>query len=118
MLLGEGERANSEPPQRSGTRGGRPRRTPAQNLLVRLRRHQEAILRFLRELDVPFDNNQAERDLRMAKVQQKGSGGFRSWEGASAFARIRGYISTLRKQGLPVLDALRDTLQGRPLLPA
>jgi transposase len=83
-----------------------------------MRRHQDAVLYFLRDLDVPFDNNQAERDLRMAKVQQKISGGFRSEEGAVAFARIRSYVSTLGKQGLPILTALRDTLDGHPLVPA
>lgn len=117
-LLAEGDAANPEPPQRAGKRGGRLRRTPAQNLLLRLRRHRDAVLYFLRDLAVPYDNNQAERDLRMAKVQQKISGGFRSAHGAAVFARIRGYISTLRRQRLPLLQALHSVLQGQPLLPA
>jgi len=117
-LLAEGDAANPEPPQRAGKRGGRLRRSPAQNLLLRMRRHRDAVLYFLRDLDVPFDNNQAERDLRMAKVQQKISGGFRSAQGAAVFARIRSYLSTLRKQELSILPALRSALQGRPLLPA
>ncbi|HEY0093262.1 MAG TPA: IS66 family transposase [Archangium sp.] len=121
-LLAEGDAANPEPPQPARQRGGRPggrlRRSPAQNLLLRLHRHRDAVLYFLRDLDVPFDNNQAERDLRMAKVQQKISGGFRSAQGADVFARIRSYISTLRKQGAPLLPALSAALQGATLLPA
>ena len=118
VLLGEAERAHTEPPQRKGVRGGRLKRTPVQNLLRRMQRHRAAVLRFLHDLEVPFDNNQAERDLRMLKVQQKISGGFRSEEGAARFARIRGYLSTLRKQNLPILGALRDTLQGHRPPPA
>jgi hypothetical protein len=66
---------------------------------------------------VPFDNNQAQRDLRMMKLKQKISGEFRSVEGAQMFARIRGYISTLKKQGLNVLDALKQVFLGNPTMP-
>ncbi len=65
----------------------------------------------------PFDNNQAERDLRMLKVQQKVSGSFRAPGGAAAFARLRGYLSTLRKQGRALLVALESVFAGRPLYP-
>jgi transposase len=89
----------------------------ARSLLRRLERRKAEVLLFLSGPAVPFDNNQAERDLRMVKVQQKIAGCFRSAEGAAAFCRIRGYISTLRKQGIHVLTALEQVFRGAPVLP-
>ena len=66
---------------------------------------------------VPFDNNQAERDLRMMKVQQKISGTFRSTEGADAFCRLRSYLGTLHKQGKNLLSALEHAFRGNPIEP-
>src|SRR5437868_12567023 len=102
----------------SHTSRGRIKQSAARNLLDRLRKHQKAVFYFLEDLRVDVDNNLAERDLRMVKVQQKVSGCFRSEAFAHAFARIRGYLSTLRKQGLPLLSALQATLCGHPVLPS
>jgi transposase len=114
-FLNEGLLANP-PPKPTGQRG-RPKQTPARNLLDRLVTHRIAILAFLHDFRVPFDNNQAERDLRMFKVKQKVSGCFRSAEGANQFCRIRGYISTLRKQGYSVFDGLTSVFAGQPIMP-
>jgi transposase len=116
-LLAAGLAANP-PPARGPRRRGRIKQTPARNLLERLWLGQDAVLAFLSDLTVPFDNNQAERDLRMLKVQQKVSGSFRSDGGAAAFARIRGYLSTLAKQGHALLTALEALFDGKPLSPA
>lgn len=94
---------------------GRPRASPARNLAKRLRDHKDSVLRFLHDFRVPFDNNLAERDLRMSKVKQKISGCFRSLKGARDFATIRGYISTARKQGYTAFEALRAFFNYRPV---
>lgn len=93
---------------------GRFKQTKAHNLAQRLFKHEDAATLFIRDIDVPFTNNQAERDLRMVKLKQKISGGFRTVLGAEIFCRIRGYISTIRKQGLNVLDALTKAFQNKP----
>jgi transposase len=116
-LLATGLAANP-PPERLVRRRGRTKQSPARNLLERLWLGQGQVLAFLDDLAIPFDNNQAERDLRMLKVQQKVSGSFRSDCGAAAFARIRGYLSTLAKDGQALLDALEALFDGQPFYPA
>jgi transposase len=85
------------------------------NLLDRSWTYEHEVLLFLDDFAVPFDNNQAERDLRMVKVQQKVSGTFCSDAGADAFCRIRSVCSTWRKQARSVLDALTYAFAGHPL---
>jgi transposase len=117
-ILRQGQKAH--PPSERGPKPkrGRAKRSEASLLVARLHKYRHEVLRFITDLRVPFDNNLAERDVRMIKLQQKISGTFRSQEGASAFACLRGYLSTLRKQGLDLLSGLRLTLSGHPLLPA
>jgi transposase len=105
------------PAQRQPGQRGRVAQSAARNLIDRLIQHQDAYLRFLTDFRVPFDNNLAERDLRMSKLQQKISGCFRTEQGANVFCRIRAYISTLRKQGYELLPALISLWSHTPFLP-
>lgn len=114
-IIAAGHAANP-PPTPTGLRG-RPKRTKAGNLLLRLDLHADDVLRFATDFAVPFDNNTAERDVRMVKIAQKISGGFRSTEGAQAFLAFRSYLSTAAKQGVNLLDALQQLFDGNPWMP-
>jgi transposase len=116
-ILREGFAANPPVPSEAPKYRGRPKQSPPKNLLDRLQNQQEAVLRFMHDFRVPFDNNQGERDLRMMKVKQKISGGFRSLFGGQIFCRIRGYISTLKKQKLNILEELKKVFMGNPTIP-
>lgn len=116
QILDEGNKANPEHPVKSGKRG-RQKKTKAQNLLKRLDDYRKNALAFLFDFRIPFTNNQGEQDIRMLKVQQKISGCFRTQKGAEIFARVRSYISTVRKQGLNVFETVTKALSGNPFVP-
>lgn len=96
---------------------GRAKRTKSANLLRRLDIYSDDVLRFCTDFRVGFDNNLSERDIRMVKIAQKISGGFRSTEGAKAFLACRSYLSTANKNGVPLLDALKRLFIGNPWMP-
>jgi transposase len=104
-----------EPPPEPKMGRGRPKSTPGRNLLRRLTAHEDAILAFALVAGVPFTNNQAERDLRPAKVKQKVSGCFRTDHGARVYARLQAVISTCRKQERNVFVTLRSLFAHQPV---
>ena len=110
-LVAEGLLLNPPNPTREGRRGP-VKQSTATNLLLRLRRYTEDVLRFLSNPAVPFDNNLAERAIRMPKLKQKVSGCFRTTQGADDFCTIRSYLATLRKQCLPLFDSLVKVFLG------
>ena len=95
---------------------GKPKKTKQLNFLNRCVNHKDSVLAFVHNFDVPFDNNLAERDIRMIKVKQKVSGTFRSLSGAIHFARIRAYISTVKKNNKNVFQEIKNALEGNPFI--
>lgn len=107
--------SNQSIPQ-AGKRG-RKKQTKSKNLLDRLKNYSYQILAFMHDFRIPFDNNLAERDIRMTKLKQKISGTFRSQRGANFFCRIRSYISTVKKHELNILEALQMVFLGHAFIP-
>jgi len=97
-------------------RRGRSKKPKPLNLVERLDKQRDAVLLFMNDFAVPFDNNLAERDIRMVKLKQKVSGCFRSMAGAEMFCRIRGYVSTARKNHIGAMDALLRAFHGNPFI--
>ena len=95
---------------------GRLKRSKSRNLLERLSKYEDDVLRFMLDINVPFTNNQGENDIRMTKVQQKISGCFKSLDGAKIFCRVRSYLLTAQKHGVTPTDALKTLFDGK--LPA
>ena len=116
-ILDQGYAQNPLSPAPVRKKRGRRKKTKPRNLLERLDEHRQEVLAFMYDFNVPFDNNLAERDIRMMKVQQKISGTFRSEDGAHAFCRIRSYLSTARKNALGAMDAIARVFDGNPFVP-
>ena len=117
-LVAQGLETNPPPTDPPPRKRGRKKQSPPKNLLDRLQQYKPQVLAFMYDFRVPFDNNLAERDVRMVKIKQKVSGTFRTRTGAETFCAVRSYISTVRKHRLNVINAIHSSLIGDPFIPA
>jgi transposase len=115
-IVREGLVKNPVPPESGSPKRGRKKKGKIRCLLERFKIHQEEVLRFMNDLSVPFENNQAERDIRMAKLFQKISGGFRSVTGADCFSLIRSFLSTVRKHGMNLVETVTHVFAGKDVV--
>lgn len=116
-ILAEGFAEDIPPPATEKKKRGRPKQSKSKNMLDRLCDFKTEVLAFMTHPRIPFDNNQGERDIRMAKLKQKISGCFRGADGGKIFARIRGYVSTQRKNSINILKSIESTFTCSPILP-
>lgn len=119
-ILAKGFLENPSPPlaEDAKKKRGRKKQSKSKNLLDRLQQERKETLAFMHDFSVPFDNNLAEKDIRMMKVQQKISGTFRSDGGADVFCRIRGYLSTVRKNAVNILEAIQAAFNRHAFIPS
>lgn len=118
-ILMSGYEANPPPDKKTEKpKRGRPKRSEPVRLLDRFKDHSRKVLAFMYDFNIPFDNNLAERDLRMMKLHLKISGNFRCEKGADMFCRVRSYISSVKKHNLNVLDSLTQVFLGQPVFGA
>lgn len=101
-------------PEPKAGKKGRPKRGKVRALIDRLEKYRESVCLFIKNFQVPFDNNQAERDIRMVKVKTKVSGCFRSEDGAKDYLRIMSYVGTARKRGFNAFEAIKNAITGSP----
>ena len=112
-LIATGYKENPYPIPAKKKRG-RPKKGKVLALIERLEKHKAPVTLFIHDFNVPFDNNQAERDIRMIKTKTKVSGCFRSEAGASNYLDIMSYIGTAKKHGINPYEAIRKAIQGMP----
>ena len=96
---------------------GKPKKSKPLQLLLKLQQYDIETLAFMYDFSIPFDNNLAERSIRMQKLRQKISGCFRGGDGANVFTRIRSYLSTARKNGIDAMDAIAMAIKEKPFIP-
>ena len=118
MLLDVGYGQNLLEGEKDIHKRGVQKKTKILNLVERLDGRKHEVLAFMYDFEVPFDNNQAERDIRMMRIQQKISGTFRSFSGAEDFSRIRSYLSTAGKNNVDPMEAISTLLAGKPFMPS